>query len=254
VLCQPLPNYDLTLTGQGGSGAVITVTGSLAFDDVACNAPANGAKSVTITNNSNAPKDFTSSFTNGGAWYQITAGQTGTVAANGGTATVTVTPNQVTTQAGAYSGSSTYNDQLKIEITGGPTFNTQITQTAIGADLIATYDKDSTYTSFANNPHTGGSVCVLNIGNVSTDFNASVTDAQWSTLPSPLTLNPGVAGDNPQCQNQRFTPATFLDISDCQKVGTFTSNVTSTAPVCHRDIPLSFSIDGYYCGGGGRLQ
>lgn len=241
VLCQALPSYDLTLTGQGGDGPVIYITGSLSFLGVDCNAPANAPLSVTIHNTTSTPKPYTTGFSNG-FWYQVTAGGSGTVPANG-TATVTVTPNQITTAAGAFSGSATYADQLIVNI-DGTSLNTPITQTARGADIIGSYETSATYTSFTKDPYSGGLVCARNAGNYSINFNASVTDGQWSTSPSPLALP---TGGVEQCQRQRFTPSPIPQTFGCSTVGTFTSNVTSTAPVCHRDIPVSFSIDGIYC-------
>ncbi len=146
VLCVQLPSSyaAVRLTGNGGDGAVYSVTGTLDFPPIACNSSANGPQSVVIHNDSNQTIDFSATL-DVGTWYALDSTPfTGTIV-SGGTATVTVTPSAIA-GAGIVSGSN-YTDQLDILLknhaTGAAitTYSVPITETAVGADITSySYD------------------------------------------------------------------------------------------------------------------
>jgi hypothetical protein len=236
VFCQPQPNYDLTLTGQGGSGATLTISGNLSFPSVECNAPANQPLTVTIKNSGNTALPYTAGF-DVGTWYTITSGASGSVPANG-TATVTVQPKQITTSQGAYSGTSTYADRLELVI-NSVAYNVPISQNAKGSDIYGGWD---TQVYWYYGYTWGGYICAQNNGNYSATMSSTINDPSFM---STVTLNlPTNSGGQCARHNWTYPQAT----SGCyQHIADFNAVVSTTGVVCHTDFPPSYTLSAYAC-------
>jgi hypothetical protein len=256
VLCQPLPSYDLTLLGKGSDAPTVTVTGSLAFPPVNCGAQ-NAAQSVTIHNNGNTPVSYTTDL-DFGTYYTVSAGGSGTVAANGGTAVVSVLPKLLTPGASTYSGSAAYGDRLYVTVNGATT-NIAISQTARGAELDYNIDRDAghkvgtnyycsyycyyygyyccSYSYYSYNYTDSGYTNISNNGNASVTYGPQITPAAgWSTSPMSGTVN--ASGGSLHTQMD-FTPPNVSG-----SYSTHTLDMTVSGPVC-RPLPAQETLYGY---------
>jgi hypothetical protein len=233
VFCQPQPANVISLSGQGANGAILTMSGSLTFPSETCAGPAVGAQNVTITNNSNSPLPYSTSF-QVGSWYAVTGGATGTIAANGGTAIVTVQPLAVPTAPGQQSGSAAYADALLVTMNGG-SYSTPIAMTVRGAMLsIVTngngYGNGFYVAYWGNNASSApynSYVPVSNTGNV----NAPVTAVFSGDDAAAFSLNPmsGTAPAGSSFSGQlNYNGSTPGCLSPLVSYVTY----TTTAPVC----------------------
>jgi len=107
VLCQALPG-PIALSGTGANGALTVGNGSVTFPAQTCGATA-GTQSVQLTNNGTAALTFNAAIL-GGTGFQVSPA-TGTLAANGGTAPLTVTSPTFSTATGNV---NTVTDTLRV--------------------------------------------------------------------------------------------------------------------------------------------
>jgi hypothetical protein len=236
VFCQPPPDYDLTLTGQGGSGATLTISGNLSFPSVECNAPANQALTVTIKNSGNTALPYTAGF-DVGTWYTISSGASGSVPANG-TATVTVQPKQITTSQGAYSGTSPYADRLEL-VVNSVAYNVPISQNAKGSDIYGGWDTE-VYWYYGSTG--GGAICAYNSGNYTATMSSTINDPSFM---STATLNLPT-NSNWQCARHNWTYN--QSTSSCyQHIADFNAVMSTAGVVCHTDFPPSYTLAAYAC-------
>lgn len=245
VLCQPLPNYDLTLAGTGATGATVTIAGNLAFPAVNCGGSAASPQSIYITNSGNAPLNYTTAF-DYGAYYSVSGGGSGTVAPNGGTAQITVSPAAIATSPSTQSGSAPYTDRLIVSM-GGQTYAVPISMTARGAELDWTdnapngnyyyYYAYSTQGYYGQYTAYNSYLSVKNVGNLGV------------TVTPTFDSNPGLWSMNP---NGGTAPANATWTGQLWYTGTIyyetQSNISFTAsggPVC-RPLQGTRLVRGYY--------
>jgi hypothetical protein len=254
VLCQPLPNYDITMQGKGGDGSTLYVTGGLAFPNAECNSAANPAQNITIHNLGNTPLDWVATL-DVGTWYTITSGKNGTVPANS-IATVSVQPKVIAAGPNTYSGSSNYNDRLVLNV-GGNSYNYPISQTAVGADLTSNYwyynydtwasdyneyngYSGSNYSFFTTNGYYQDTayIQVTNNGNRTGTMNTTFsTPADWTALP--LNIPPSTT----QTQEWRFRATS--QTRSCGYGPGYTAYPAPGPAVCNNQVPTAFGVTGY---------
>lgn len=122
AFCAPLPaawaQPTVTVSGTSSSSPPMTIAGSLAFPTTDCGSGPPAAQSVTLTNQTNVAYAYAATLQSG-AFYTVTAGAKGTVAA-GGTAGVVVTPRGVVPGPGVRPGSAPYGDDLVVSVATTP--------------------------------------------------------------------------------------------------------------------------------------
>ncbi len=225
VLCAPLPAADggeLELAGQGTNGTVAYTPSALAFGLVNCGTQAS-PQSVTFSNAGNQPYTITAALDAGTAYTLAITPASGVVAANGGSATVTVTPLAIP-QTSAVPGS--YGDSLTVDTTvndgDGGTVDVVIplTESAQGAVLTG-FTPANGQVAFSNTPSGGSSTYQLYLAN---QGNIPATLAYSNVTPpadfsfAPVTVP---AGGN-STWNATFTPQAVQAYNGSATVGVAT--------------------------------
>ena len=228
VLCAPLPDADagqLDLSGQGTNGTVAYSPSALAFGLVDCGTQAS-PQTVTFSNGGNQPYTITAALDAGTAYTVATTPVSGVVAADGGSATITVTPLAVP-QTSPVPGS--YGDWLTVETTvndgDGGTLNAVIplTESAQGA-ILTGFTPANGQVTFSNTPAGGSNTYQLYLAN---GGNIPATLAYTNVTPptdfsfAPITVP---AGGN-STWNATFTPQAVQAYNGSATVGVATGTV-----------------------------
>jgi hypothetical protein len=133
VLCGSLPS-PMTMEGTGTSGSVAFSPSSLNFGDVNCGTTAS-AQGITFTNAGNQSYTIQGALGSSPSPYTFSISPaSGVVAANGGQATITVTPNAIPSTSAA---PGSYGDVLTVttSVTGDSPHPIQLSENAYGAIL-----------------------------------------------------------------------------------------------------------------------
>jgi hypothetical protein len=187
ILCQSIPNANVSLSGTGTTGSVVSVTpAQVDFNMVSCGT-SGGSDPVSIKNNSTASITWSATLPTGSA-FTLSAPSSGTLA-SGATATVTVTSVAIPVSPTTTTASNGFGSQLTVT-TNAPNDVTHlipILETASGA--ILTFNPTSLTLPLAQR---GMPVpfAVQNSGNVGASITLTLNPSAVSTL----TLNNPTSG------------------------------------------------------------
>ncbi len=253
VFCEPLPaswaSPAISLSGSASSSPVIQLNAtSLVFPPTNCDATAPAGKSVTITNIGNTDQTFNASLlqaTLGTSQYTLTSSTgsaSGTIAANGGTVAITVTPKWPLTGASfPGTGTAPYGDTLEL-IFDTSSYVVPISMTVTGAVLSANLQGGNQPHATANN---GPNITVSNNGSPAATVSVAFSGGQasnFSASPVPGTL--GGTGTT-----SRSIEIHYSHLGRCS-VGT---SVTFTVPHLCNVAPAGISVTGDGSQGGSNF-
>jgi hypothetical protein len=112
VLCEPIPSTNVSLSGAGTNGSVVSVTpAQVDFNMVSCGT-SGGSDVVTIKNNSTGPITWTAALPTGSS-FTLSAPTSGMLA-SGASATVTVTSSAIPVSASTTTAANGFGSQLTI--------------------------------------------------------------------------------------------------------------------------------------------
>jgi hypothetical protein len=224
VLCAPLPgsdagSTDLALSGQGTNGSVAYSPSALSFGLVNCGAQAS-PQTVTFTNDGNQAYTISGALDAGTAYAFTLNPISGTVAPDGGTATITVTPAAIP-QTSAVPGS--YGDYLTIDTSvndgDGGTINVVIplAESAQGV-ILENFSPANGQIAFPNTATGAASTYGLyleNHGNVNATLAYSnvTPPAEYSFAPVTVPANGNASW------NATFTPAAVQSYPGSANIG-----------------------------------
>lgn len=221
ILCQPIPNANVSLSGTGTTGSVVSVTpAQVDFNMVSCGT-SGGADPVSIKNNSTASITWSATLPAGSA-FTLSSPSSGTLA-SGATATVTVTSVAIPVSPSTTTASNGFGSQLTVT-TNAPNDVTHlipILETASGA--ILTFNPTSLTLPLAQR---GMPVpfAVQNSGNVGASVTLALNNADISTLtlnnPTSGMVASGAPLDGSVTESVTSTPSTDATVSLTAAPGT----------------------------------
>jgi len=183
-LCKPVP-AALTLTGTGQAGGLSLSSQSLAFT-VNCGQTA-ASQTITLTNPGNAPFNWNAQLPNGtnsDALYSFSP-SSGTIAANGGTATITVSPAAMP-QYPANTNPSAFADTITIttDIPNDTAHPVSLSETPLG-DILSVKPSSLNFGSIpVSTSSTAQTFVVVNGANAGTPTaNVTVTSFDGTDFP-----------------------------------------------------------------------
>ena len=219
VLCSPLP-APLTLEGTGTNGTVAYSPSSLNFQNVNCGTTA-APQVITFTNVGNQPYTISAALGASSSPYSFAISPpSGVVTANGGTATITVSPHAIPVPSEA---PGNYGDVLTVTTTaaGDSPHDILLSENAYGAIL------NIAPTSLAFPATRGGrtSVYQLVVGNTG-NAPATVVFTSIEPPPAPSGIGPFdfqqnvvVSGGATIFPNATFTPTAAISYSGTAALG-----------------------------------
>ena len=187
ILCQPIPQTNVSLSGAGTSGSIVSVTpAQVSFNMVPCGT-SGGSDPLTIKNNSAATITWMATLPSGAA-FTLSTPSSGSLTP-GQSATVTVTSNTNPVAATTTTASNAFGSQVTVTTTamGGTSQTIPILETASGAILSF---NPTTLTLPATSRGSPVSYQVVNSGNVAASVSLSLNNPG----PSTLTLNAPTSG------------------------------------------------------------
>ena len=240
-LCAPIPS-PLTVSGTGTNGVVAFSPGSLSFGNqsttgfTACGTTA-PPQQVTFSNSGNQSYTITPKLQAGAASpYVLTVSPTsGVVAANGGSATITVTPSAIPATS-AVPGS--YGDSLSVTTTAAGDSAPHVislSQSAYGAILTGA----PATIAFPSTPANGESsipVGITNSGNASAVLVWNGVSSSAFAFDENVSAPPGGVTTSPL--------AYFLPTAAQSYTGSATLAVTATTPMCQPIPDAGVSLSG----------
>lgn len=219
VLCADAPSA-VTLSGSGTSGNVGFSPVALDFGLVNCGTTA-PAQTVTFTNSGNQPYRVTAALANPSSPFSISLSPSdGTVAADGGTLQILVTPGAIPTPSAVTT--NLYGDTLTVttDVAGDAPHDIPLTQTARGS--IFTFSTPSL--QFGDVPvgsQGTAQFTVINSGNATGTLNFAPGSTGRFTVPASVT----VAGGASTPVLGTFSPTMQMAVTDSAGVSATSSTV-----------------------------
>ncbi len=238
-LCKPVP-AALNLTGTGQAGGLSLSSQSLQFT-VNCGATA-ASQTITLTNKGNAPFDWNAQLpnaTNSDALYSFSP-SSGTIAANGGTATITVSPVAMP-QYPANTNPSSFADSITIttDIPNDTAHTVSLSETPLG-DILSVKPSSLGFGSIpVSTSSTVQTFVVVNGANAGTaTANVTVTSSDGTDFPvngaASITTTAAPGGQSADISVQFNAPAT---------AGPYSSNIDlATTDVLCAPLPTSPAV------------
>lgn len=232
VLCADAP-MPVTLSGSGTSGNVGFSPVTLDFGQVNCGTTA-PAQTVTFTNSGNQPYRVTAALANPSSPFAISLSPSdGTVAADGGTLQILVTPSAIP-QSSAVT-TNLYGDTLTVttDVAGDTPHDIPLTQTARGS--IFTFSTPSLqFGDIAVGSQGTAQFTVINSGNATGTLNFAQGSTGRFTVPASVTVAGGVGAP----VLGMFSPTMQMVVTDSASV-----SATSQTVLC-QPLPARLGLEG----------
>lgn len=219
VLCADLP-AAVELSGSGTSGNVGFSPVALDFGQVNCGTTA-AAQTVTFTNSGNQPYTVTAALANANSPFTIAVSpSSGTVAADGGTLQILVTPKAIPATSAVTT--NLYGDTLTVttDVAGDVPHDVVLTQTARGA-IFSFSTPSLQFGDVAVGSQGTAQFTVTNSGNAPGTLHFAAGSTNRFTLPANVT----VAGGTGAPVLGTFSPTMQVQVSDSSAVTTTAATV-----------------------------